>query len=216
MTQTIPNPAPTPSAIPTATPPASPTKSGFQGIPTRISDLRDGPVPPLVVEPDQNKELICQSLGELGVKLAEIHRTAGEAYLSQGAYESALPHIEASATFAPDENEYQLQAGFIRYLVGNDAGAIESFNKALTIDPNNAEGWFNLGMVLFGQENFAEAENCFGRSLAIEAGDAQTWNNRGVCLWQMQKPAEARACFEQAIAIDPEDQDAAFNLQNLA
>ena len=107
MTQTIPNPTPvpTPSATPNAAQstgqiPAAPT-SGFQSIPTRISDLRDAQVPPLVVEPDQNKEAICQSLGELGVRLAEIHRTAGEAYLSQGMYDEALPHIEASATFSP-------------------------------------------------------------------------------------------------------------------
>lgn len=220
MTQTIPNPSPTPAPTPAPTPPvtppaATPAATGFQSIPTRISDLREGPIPPLVVEPDQNKEAICQSLGELGVKLAEIHRTAGEAYLSQGMYDQALPHIEASATFSPSETEYQMQLGFIRYVTGDDAGAISAFNTVLTTDPNNAEGWFNLGMVLFGQEQFAEAESCFGRSLTIEPDDAQTWNNRGVCLWKVQKTAEAKACFHKALEIDPNDQDAAFNLQSL-
>ena len=76
---------------------AVPQRSGFQAIPTRIRDVRDPQVPPLVVEPmaEQNKAAICQSLGELGSRLAEIHRTAAEAYLSQGLYEKSLPHLEA-------------------------------------------------------------------------------------------------------------------------
>ncbi|MCA8976732.1 MAG: tetratricopeptide repeat protein [Planctomycetes bacterium] len=209
MTTTVQNPTPTRSA--------SPQQAGFQSIPTRIRDLRDPAVPPLVVEPidDHNKQIICQSLGELGIKLAEIHRTAGEAYLSQGAYEEALPHVEAAATFSPGEVEYQMQLGFVRYVCSDDIGAINAFNAVLTNDPRNAEGWFNLGMVLFGQEQFAEAEDCFGRSLAIEATDAQTWNNRGVCLWKLDKLAEAKTCFAKAIEIDPSDADAAFNLASI-
>ncbi|MCA8949958.1 MAG: tetratricopeptide repeat protein [Planctomycetes bacterium] len=214
MTQTIPSRVPAPAPLP-ASAAAVPTASGFQSIPTRIRDLRDTQVPPLVVE-DQNKEAICQSLGELGIKLAEIHRTAGEAYLSQGLYDQALPHIEAAATFGSGDIEYRMQAGFIRYVTGDDIGAIDAFNAVIAAEPGNAEGWFNLGMVLFGQEQFAEAEDCFARSLAVEPGDAQTWNNRGVCLWKLGKPSDAKVCFERAITIDPNDQDAAFNLQNLA
>lgn len=209
MTTTTQNPTPTTSAAPSTT--------GFHTIPTRIRDLRDGPVPPLVVDPiaDQDKQAICQSLGELAIKLAEIHRTACEAYLSQGAYEQALPHIEAAATFSPGEVEYQMQAGFVRYACGDDVGAINAFNKVLATDASNAEGWFNLGMVLFGQEQYGEAEDCFGRSLRIDATDAQTWNNRGVCLWKLGKSPEAKACFQKAIEIDPSDADAAFNLQSI-
>ena len=202
---------------PTTNPSVSPQQAGFQTIPTRIRDLRDAPVPPLVVEPveDPNKEIICQSLGELGIKLAEVHRQAGEAYLSQGLYEQALPHIETAVTFSAEDTEFRMQLGFVRYVCGDDVGAVDAFNAVLTKENDNAEAWFNLGMVLFGQEQFVEAENCFGRSLALEPDDAQTWNNRGVCLFHSQKPAEAKACFAKAIELDPEDEDAAFNLANL-
>ena len=208
MTTTTQNPQPTTSA---------PQQQAFQPIPTRIRDLREGAVPPLVVEPaaDPNRDAICQSLGELGIKLAEIHRTAGEAYLSQGAYDQALPHLESAATFSPGEMEYQMQLGFVRYICGDDVGAINAFNTVITAEQQNDEAWFNLGMVLFGQEQFPEAENCFRRSLEILPGDAQTWNNRGVCLWQMQQIPEAKACFQKAIEIDPNDEDAAFNLTSI-
>lgn len=198
--------------------PAPTTRSGFQPIPTRIRDVREGQsVPPLVVEPveQQKRALVEQSLAELGSKMAEIHRTAAEAYMSQGSYEKAMPHLEAAAGLLPTEVEHQHQLGFVRYITGDDVGAINSFNTVLASDPNNGEAWFNLGMVLFGQSQFAEAENCFARSLELNSGDAQGWNNRGVCLWRLQRIADARACFARALQIDPNDADARFNLANV-
>ena len=50
----------------------------------------------------------------------------------------------------------------------------------------------------------------------VDGGDAQTWNNRGVCLWKLERADEARSCFENALKLDPQDEDAQFNLQNLA
>lgn len=197
--------------------PAIPPITGFPTIPTRIKDVRSADVPPLVVEPisEQDKAAIRQSLGELGVKLAEIHRTAAEAYLSQGLYEESLPHLEAAATFAAGELEYHMQLGFVRYVTGDDVGAINSFNAVLAADNGCAEAWFNLGMVLFGQEQFGEAEKCFHQASQIQPNDAQTWNNRGVCLWQLKRTSDARACFQNALQIDPTDADAKFNLQNI-
>lgn len=210
MTTMTKNPAPT-------TPSAIPQRSGFQPIPTRIRDVRDAQVPPLVVTPmaDQQKVLVRQSLTELGQKLAEIHRTAAEAYLSQSLYEQALPHLEAAATFAPGESDYQLQLGFVRYLNGDDVGAINSFNTVLATDQGNAEAWFNLGMVLFGQSQLVEAEDCFRHASELVPNDSQIWNNRGVCLWQLQRAAEARQCFQRALQIDPNDQDAQHNLARI-
>ena len=174
-------------------------------------------MPPLVVEPidDAKKEAVTQALGELGQKLAEIHRTAAEAFLSQCMYEKALPHLEAAATFASTESEYHHQLGFVRYITGDDVGAINAFNTVLAADSGNAEAWFNLGMVLFGQSQFAEAEDCFHRSIDSGNSDAQTWNNRGVCLWKLNNIAQAKTCFQRALQIDPNDGDAKFNLASI-
>ncbi len=197
--------------------PANPQRTGFQPIPTRIRDVRDTQVPPLVVEPmaEQNKAAVRQSLSELGTKLAEIHRTAAEAYLSQSCYELSLPHLEAAATFSPAEPEYQMQLGFVRYVTGDDVGAINAFNMVLANDSTNSEAWFNLGMVLFGQSQYAEAEDCFRRTCEIAPNDAQTWNNRGVCLWKCNRIADARTCFQKALQIDANDADAIYNLANV-
>lgn len=212
MTVTTNTPTPTnPSAIPEN------QGQGFQPIPTRIRDMREAGGSPLVVEPTAEKEkaLICENLGELAVKLAEIHRTAAEGYLSQRLYDQALPHLEAAATFSPDENDYHMQLGFVQYVTGDDASAIKSFNRIISEDENNGEAWFNLGMVVFGQEQYTEAEYCFRRSSELEADDAQTWNNRGVCLWKLERIDEARTCFTNALQLDPSDEDAKFNLASL-
>jgi len=191
--------------------------AGFQPIPTRIRDMREPAGQSLVVESEQSEEqaLICENLAELGTKLAAIHRTAAEAYLSQDLYDQALPHLEAAATFSPDEVDYCMQLGFVQYLTGDDASAIKSFNKIISDDENNGEAWFNLGMVVFGQEQYTEAEYCFRRATEIDAEDAQTWNNRGVCLWKLERGEEARACFNNALKLDPSDEDAKYNLENL-
>jgi len=191
--------------------------AGFPAIPTRIRDVRDARVPPLVVGPivEQDKEAICQNLAELGIKLAEVHRTAAEAFLSQGLYEEALPHLDAAATFSPGEIDYQLQLGFVQYVTGDDFGAIKSFNTVIAADENHGEAWYNLGMVLFGQAQFTESEYCFSRTCQIDDKDAQTWNNRGVCLWRLGRPDDARACFQNALKIDPNDADARFNLASI-
>lgn len=209
MTTMTKNPSPTTSA--------NPQRSGFQTIPTRIRDVRDAQVPPLVVTPiaEQQKAAVRQSLAELGSKLAEIHRTAAEAYLSQGLYDQSLPHLEAAATFGPGEAEYQLQLGFVRYVTGDDVGAINAFNTVLATDSGNAEAWFNLGMVLFGQSQHPEAEDCFRRVCELQGNDSQVWNNRGVCLWQMQRKNDAKSCFQKALQIDPNDEDARFNLASI-
>ncbi|MSR38437.1 MAG: tetratricopeptide repeat protein [Planctomycetes bacterium] len=193
----------------------TPTRSGFQPIPTRIRDTRDAnPLPSLLVEPaaKAQRAAVCESLGELSTKLADVHRTAAEAYLSQGLYEQSLPHLAAATTFAPSELEYHNQLGFVRYVTGDDIGAIASFQQVLASDGTNGEAWFNLGMVMFGQNQFGDAETCFQRATENGAEDAQTWNNRGVCLWQLQRKTDAKVCFQRALKLDPTDLDAQHNL----
>ena len=189
----------------------------FEPIPTRIRDARGGETPPLVLDPAASPEqaAIRDNLDELGSKLASVHRTAAEGYLSQGGYEQALPHLVAASTFAPGEIEYRVQLGVVQYICGDDAGAIRAFNEVISAEDDNVEAWFNLGMVIFGQEQFSEAEHCFRRASELDPDDAQTWNNLGVCLWKLDRVEEAQRCFQSALEIDPEDADARFNLQHL-
>lgn len=186
--------------------------SGFGPVPTRI-----GQRPPLVVANDNAatsmKQQVVDMLQEFGLKVAVAHRSAAEAYLSQDLYSEALPHLETAVRFAPDDLEHVNQLGFVRYIAGDDQGAIDCFNNVIGRSPNNADALFNLGMVTFGKSAFAQAEDSFRRALVARPDDAEAWNNRGVCLHRLGRLPEAAECFRRALQLDPSDQDAAANLQ---
>ena len=186
-------------------------------IPARSDDIGRTDVLPPVVDAGcgQDQSAVRESFTELDLMLAEIHRTAAEACLSQSLYEQALPHLEAAATFSPAENSNYMQLGLVQYLTNDDTGAIKSFNHILSDDDGISDVWYNLGMVVFGQGQYTEAEYCFRRVTELEATDAQTWNNRGVCLWRLGRIEEARSCFARALQLDASDQDARSNLHRI-
>lgn len=188
--------------------------SGFSPVPTRI-----GQRPPLVVANDNAatsmKQQVVDMLQEFGLKIAVAHRSAAEAYLSQDLYAEALPHLEAAVRFAPDDLEHLNQLGFVRYIAGDDQGAIGCFDSVITRSPNNADALFNLGMVTFGRGDFVRAEEAFRRALTIRGADAEAWNNRGVCLHRLGRTSEAIECFRRALQVNPNDEDATINLQAL-
>ncbi len=214
MTNTTQTPTPNTG---TTTQPTTPQGGAFTSIPTRIRDVRSAQgVPPLVVEPSDNAAEVNTALMELSSRMAEIHRTTAEAYMSQGNFEGAVPHLEAAVLMQPTDPECQHQLGFVRYLTGDDVGAVNAFNAVLAKDPTNGEAWFNLGMVMFGQEQHAEADICFQKAIETDPTDAQTWNNRGVCCFKLGRVEDAKACFTRALQIDPTDEDAQFNLTNMS
>ena len=191
------------------TPRVQPIEVGFSPIPTRIKDT-----PPLVVDTKESaiKKQVVEHLGDLALRLAQIHRTSAEGYLSQSMYAEALPHLEAAATFANGNAEHHNQLGFVRYVLGDDVGASTAFRRALDLQPNNADGWFNLGMVEYGQTRFAEAEESFRRALEQQPNNPETWNNRGVALHRLGRTNDSRACFQRALQLDSNNADAKANL----
>ncbi len=188
--------------------------SGFGPVPTRIGNR-----PPLVVTSDSAantmKRQVTEMLHEFAVKIAIAHRSAAEAYLSQDMYNEAVPHLETAVRFAPDELEHTNQLGFVRYIAGDDQGAIAAFTTVLTRQPDNGDALFNLGMVLFGQNEIARAEECFSRACDARPDDAEAWNNRGVSAHRQGKTSDANVCFRRALALNPSDQDAIANLESL-
>ncbi|HLU40350.1 MAG TPA: hypothetical protein VK081_13275, partial [Planctomycetota bacterium] len=126
------------------TPPA--LASGFGPVPTRI-----GARPTLLVANEDAsaavRQQVIENLHEFAGRIAVAHRSAAEAWLSQNLYKEALPHLEAAVRFAPDDLEYANQLGFVRYITGDDQGAIAAFVSVLERQPGNADSMFNLGMV---------------------------------------------------------------------
>jgi Flp pilus assembly protein TadD len=192
--------------------PARGQPRAFQPIPTRIQG-----VPELIVDPGSLgvRDAINENLTELGARLAVIHLMAAEAYLSQGQYVEAVPHLEAAVSMDYANLDNLNQLGYVRYLAGDDAGAVRVLDSVLAVDPNNPDALFNVGMISFGAEDLVRAEQCFRACSQQDAANPEVWNNLGVTLFKVGKLVEARACFQRTLELEPGNEDARFNLQNI-
>ena len=51
--------------------------------------------------------------------------------------------------------------------MGNNAKAINFYDKLVTIDANNTDAYFNKGLVLANQKNYDESIKCFEKVIAL-------------------------------------------------
>jgi Flp pilus assembly protein TadD len=160
-------------------------------------------------------EQVLKMLQDLETWTANVHRVAAETYLTQSMYAEAIVHLEAACRFDADNAEYHNELGTLRYMTGDDEGALVCFDVAREIDRNNPATNFNRGMVLFGQGRQREAEECFAQATLADDRNAENWNNLGVVRFQLGKQEEARACFLKALQCDPQNADARANLSQL-
>jgi Flp pilus assembly protein TadD len=187
-----------------------PKESGFGPIPTRIKTTS-----PLILGETTTtpNEEVVRRLADLGVHLATIHRISAEAYLSQAMYAESMIHLDAACRFDPTNTEYHNQLGIVRFLTGDDQGALAAFSSALEIDEDNPDANFNQGMVLYGLSRRDDAERAFTRSALANDKNAETWNNLGVVRFELGRPEEARACFQKALSVEANNADAIANLK---
>lgn len=184
----------------------------FDPVPTRIQEL-----PELIVDPAtaEIRSQMNETLVDLGTRLAIIHMTAAEAYLSQGMFNEAIPHVDAAVGMDRQNTANLNQLGYVRYLSGDDRGAADAFQEVLGVTPGDADALYNLGMIAFTNSDLGRAEACFSDCAQVDPRNAEVWNNLGVVLFQQGKAAEARNCFQQSLAVEPGNEDAQANLRDM-
>ncbi|MCA8955403.1 MAG: tetratricopeptide repeat protein [Planctomycetes bacterium] len=174
-------------------------------------------IPELIVAPgtEQIRGQVTEALQDIGARLTKVHETAAEAYLSQEMYSDAVRHVEASVALDANNVDKQNHLGYVRYLAGDDVGALHAFDTVLSLDGANADALFNVGMIAFSRGDLETAEASFRACTQIDTNNSELWNNLGVVLVQRSQSAAAKACFETALSLDSNNEDAIFNLQHL-
>lgn len=76
---------------------------------------------------------------------------------NMGRYEEALSDLNRAIAIKPDSEAHN-NRGNVRKRLGDNAGAVEDYRKALELEPKNAATWFNLALVL---ENTGDLEGAF-------------------------------------------------------
>ena len=96
--------------------------------------------------------------------------------------------------------------------IGDNAGALACYAKAVDLAPQNLAGHFNLGSLLIEAGRVEEAVAHLQLAVAIAPGFVQAQNNLGIALMEAGQKEQAVRHFAEAARLDPADPDALFNL----
>jgi type II protein arginine methyltransferase len=130
---------------------------------------------------EQAAELLRQFLNGARFHSAANHLLGG-IYYRQGKYTAAREHLERACA-APDATpEMFNNYGAVLKLLGDAAGAIAAYRRALALDPNYADAFNNLGVVYRAQGMTGKAIESFRRAVALKPELAEARENlRAAC-----------------------------------
>lgn len=93
--------------------------------------------------------------------------------------------------------------GYYRFQIGDYAGAMEDFNKAIELR-NNAQAYLNRGNLHHTLGNPEQAIADFNKAIELAPNYADAYVNRGVVEMELVMDEAAITDFDQALAIFPE------------
>jgi protein O-mannosyl-transferase len=91
--------------------------------------------------------------------------------------------------------------GKIHSLLGNNARAIDDYDRAVEINPAYAPAFNNRGLAYESIGDHTRAINDYDRAVEIDPGNAEVFNNRGMVYETLGNHAKAIADFDRAIQI---------------
>jgi tetratricopeptide (TPR) repeat protein len=133
--------------------------------------------------------------------LARAHGRLGTLYASVGQMARAVTHLEAVEKFDPDDAYGQNMLGWMAYVRGDGAAAIEAFRRADTIRPFTVEIQFRWGLALQLLERWDEAEFRFRTALEIDPNHASAWQGLAYALRHLGRTEEALQAAERAARL---------------
>ncbi len=132
-----------------------------------------------------------------------------------GEWDKMLADAKMATELSETVGEYWHELGNARHCLGDTAGAMEAFTKAVNLMRNPAMAHYNLGTVLLEQHRFEDAMERFRRAIALESRYANAWNTLGLALHGTKKPAEALLAYGRALELNPNHAKTHFNRGNL-
>jgi tetratricopeptide (TPR) repeat protein len=87
-------------------------------------------------------------------------KTAGDLFIYEGEYESALYMVEKTLEIEPNDTRALVLKGDILYCLNRDLEALDTFNKALALNPACVEALISKAGVLDILGKYREAAEC--------------------------------------------------------
>jgi tetratricopeptide (TPR) repeat protein len=140
------------------------------------------------------------------------HNNLGNALVSQGRFDEALPHYEQALKLKPNEAKTHSNLG--NALVGQRRfeEAIAHYQKALALKPDLAKVYINLGFASAQQGRLPEAIGYYHKALETTPDDVEAYYNLGLALASQGQFDAAMAQYQKALEIKPDFVEAHSNL----
>ncbi len=149
------------------------------------------------------RTLAPHSLAALLPSLWTANLERGVSAVRQQHYDAAARHLETAVEITPGNPRAQYFFGSARVQLGDHAGAVSAFRKALALGPPSDTIAQALGLHLLALGQPAEAEQV--SRLIVEPSQflVQAWRTLGAAQAQLGKLEDARDSYERAAAIAP-------------
>lgn len=129
-----------------------------------------------------------------------------------GAPEAAVPWFDRMEALDPWHFEGRFYSGVLHQALGNDARALEEYDRALALYPGMQGAIYNLGNLKFRRKDYAGAVETFTRALDINPVLVEALNNRGNAYAALGRQGEAERDYLAVVALRPAYADALYNL----
>jgi tetratricopeptide (TPR) repeat protein len=88
--------------------------------------------------------------------------------------------------------------------LGQDAAAIEAYNRAIATDPTDPNALVGRGDVLADRKLFDEAIADYAEAIRLDSAHSRAFGGRGIALYLQGRDEAAITDFDRAIAMDPD------------
>jgi tetratricopeptide (TPR) repeat protein len=124
------------------------------------------------------------------------------ANMELNAYAAALEDLNWLAEKTPNDDALFMLRGAVRSAMGNSAGAIADYTKAIQLAPRGAGAYKNRCRERATAKTDLQGalEDC-NQAVTLTPNDWAAYDNRGLVYLQMAKPANAVADFDTALAL---------------
>ena len=110
------------------------------------------------------------------------HINLSRVLIEQGRAQDALPHVEAAVAIDSTSGETVRLLGRVKRELGDSAGAIAAYKRAIVLDERDVWSMNNLAKLYIGQGKYDEALGPLARAVEIDSTVLAFQNNLGLAL----------------------------------
>ncbi len=110
------------------------------------------------------------------------HINLSRVLIEQGRAQDALPHVETALAIASTSGETVRLLGRVKRELGDSAGAIAAYKRAIVLDERDVWSMNNLAKLYIGQGKYDEALGPLARAVEIDSTVPAFQNNLGQAL----------------------------------